>query len=257
MYDTSGLLTGWMADVVAEQNKYDGVPPVTIPFVTKFVGHKPHPHAIWADLVALTPWDLYTAFGDRSILENHYDSMVAWLEKGVQRSANGFWSPDVVQYGDWLDPKAPPSFPAHGATDTHLAANAYLVYTTEVVAKVAKEIGKVEEAKRWSAEHAKMKKQFQQEYVTPNGRLVSDSQTALALALRFKLLENTKAAVDRLQWSIRWEGFRITTGFAGTPIICDTLADNGLVSLAYRMLQEKSNPSWLYPVSMGATTIVS
>jgi alpha-L-rhamnosidase len=90
--------------------------------------------------------------------------------------------------------------------------------------------------------------------------LVSDTQTALALALHFNLLETQEQkvkAAERLDWLIKWDSFKVSTGFAGTPIILDTLAENGKLDIAYRMLQERDNPSWLYPVSMGATTIVS
>lgn len=56
---------------------------------------------------------------------------------------------------------------------------------------------------------------------------------------------------------VRWEVFKITTGFAATPVILQVLADNGMLGHAYRMLQERDCPSWLYPVGMGATAIVS
>lgn len=56
---------------------------------------------------------------------------------------------------------------------------------------------------------------------------------------------------------VRWEMFKITTGFAGTPVILQVLADNGMLGHAYRMLQERDCPSWLYPVGMGAMTTVS
>lgn len=164
------------------------------------------------------------------------------------------------QYGDWLDPKAPPGFPAHGATDPFLVANAYLVHVTRLVADTAKLIGKTTEAASIEAEYQKIFKAFHEEYVSPAGRLVSDTQTALALALHFGILQDErqrKNAADRLDWLIRWDSFKVSTGFAGTPIILDTLAEVGKLNLAYRMLQSRDNPSWLYPVTMGATTIVS
>jgi alpha-L-rhamnosidase len=100
---------------------------------------------------------------------------------------------------------------------------------------------------------------FQAEYITATGRLVSDTQTAYALALRFGLFpeKDLTKAQARLEFLTRWESFKITTGFAGTPIILEVLADHGMLNLAYGMLQERDDPSWLYPVTMGATTIVS
>jgi alpha-L-rhamnosidase len=164
------------------------------------------------------------------------------------------------QYGDWLDPKAPPSHPAHGMTDPFLVANAYLVYVTRLVSRIAEIIGRTDDAESYRDEYSKLQAAFHDEYVSPSGRLVSDTQTGLALALHFDILlddKQRKNASERLDWLIRWDSFKVSTGFAGTPIILDTLAEVGKLDLAYRMLQERDNPSWLYPVTMGATTIVS
>ena len=94
--------------------------------------------------------------------------------------------------------------------------------------------------------------------MTAKGRLMSDTQTAYALALHFDLLpENTVAiARQRLDTLVRKAVFQITTGFAGTPVILQALSENGLLQHAYRMFQEKEFPSIMYPVSLGATTIV-
>lgn len=106
-----------------------------------------------------------------------------------------------------------------------------------------------------------MAETFRAEYVTKRGRLACDTQAAHALVLLFGLFgtdeEQTRTARARLDCMVRWEAFKITTGFAGTPTILQVLADNGMLGHAYRMLQERDCPSWLYPVSMGATTIVS
>lgn len=134
------------------------------------------------------------------------------------------------------------------------------MHTTRLVAKIARLIGKDADAKRFEQDYAKLRKEFHDEYITPKGRPLSDSQTALCLALHFDLLDNPEqrqVATERLDWLVRWDSFKVSTGFAGTPIILNTLAEVGKLSLAYRMLQEKDTPSWLQPVTMGATTIVS
>lgn len=128
---------------------------------------------------------------------------------------------------------------------------------TGAVAELAGTIGRATDAERYAADHAKLRRAFQAEYTTRNGRLVSDTQTALCLALHFDLLEDAQRqhAIDRLVYLVRKKWFTISTGFAGTPIILRVLAANGQLQVAYRMLQEKECPSWLYPVSMGATTV--
>jgi alpha-L-rhamnosidase len=106
-------------------------------------------------------------------------------------------------------------------------------------------------------EFAAAKKEFQEEYVTSNGRLVSDSQAAYAIAICFGLLTpaQRERAGKRLVYLVRKNNFRIGTGFTGTPFLCEALALTGHIQVAYAMLLETSCPSWLYPVTMGATTV--
>ncbi|WWC71219.1 uncharacterized protein I206_105172 [Kwoniella pini CBS 10737] len=260
LFDTSGFLGGWLKDVYAEQIYWKGVPPTVVPFVppNKFNDPWPRPHAVWADVVAITPWDLYKSSGDKKLLENQWESMKLWLDKGLPRGENGLWDPMAPLYGDWLDPNAPPQFPAHGRTDTHLVANAYLIYVTDLVSKIGKLLGKNIESEKYEKDSQKFKQIFQDEYLSKSGRVVADTQTAYALILKFGLLKDDnqlKRAIERLEYLTRWAYFKVSTGFAGTPILLPVLAENGLQHIAYRMLQERDNPSWLYSVGMGATTI--
>ncbi|OCF35835.1 alpha-L-rhamnosidase [Kwoniella heveanensis BCC8398] len=259
LFDTSGFLAGWLRDLHAEQKEWGGNVPVVVPWVPMRTGNENRidPQCAWADCAIITPWDLYKAFGDRGILERQWESMTLWLDKGLPREENGLWEKYGAQYGDWLDPTAPPQYPADGRTDTHLVANAYMIFVTELASQIGELLGKKSEAARYAADAKKYKKMFQDEYITKNGRLASDSQTAFALALKFGLLEDgqIERARERLEFLIRRAYFRVSTGFAGTPILLPVLADNGLSHVAYRMLQEKECPSWLYAVSMGATTI--
>lgn len=131
---------------------------------------------------------------------------------------------------------------------------------TRLAADIATILGKGDAATSYSHKAGEMAERFRAEYVTKRGRLACDTQAAYALALLFGLFgteEQTRTAKARLDWMVRWEAFKITTGFAGTPVILQVLANNGMLGHAYRMLQERDCPSWLYPVGMGATTIVS
>ena len=255
LFDTAGFLTAWLKDTAAETVGYDGVVPIVIPYC--FRTRPPTAHPIWGDVMVLTPWDLYHAFNDKKVLEDNWEAMKMWIDKGIKRGADTLWESLIKTYGDWLDPKSPPPYPAHGWTDPLYCANAYLVHVTGVLADIAVILGKDAEAKHYSAERARIHALFQTEYITPSGRVVADTQTGLALALQFNLLDEkqTLHAAARLNHLTRWNYFKITTGFAGTPILLLVLAQHGLLNVAYRMLQEKDNPSWLYPVTMGATTI--
>lgn len=144
--------------------------------------------------------------------------MTVWLDKGVKRGETGLYAPDLIQLGDWLDPKAPPEDPADCRTDSHLVANAYLVHVTKVVSDISKIIGKSTEAERYAADSARLKREFQREYISPSGRMVSDSQTALALAIQFDLFldeSQRQHAAERLAFLVTREKFKVATGFAG------------------------------------------
>lgn len=260
LYDTSSTLGGWLQDLAAEQiEDWEGVVPLVVPNTLGTLFGPPPPSAIWGDVAVLTPKDLYVASGDMDLVAKQYESMKTWMDKGIKRSAKGLWDSKGPQFGDWLDPKAPPDAPQDGRTDNMLVADAWLVHTTEVMAKMAETLGHAEDANRYADDARRLKIEYQQEYITPNGRMMSDTQTALALALHFHLLPeaSVEVAKDRLDHLVRKAIFQISTGFAGTPIILHALSDNQLLQHAYRMFQEKQYPSILYPVSMGATTIVS
>ncbi|KAH7381063.1 bacterial alpha-L-rhamnosidase-domain-containing protein, partial [Cadophora sp. MPI-SDFR-AT-0126] len=258
LFDTSAFLSDWLEDLSADQRDAGGSVPWIIPSVPNTSANRQNrPAAAWADAAVITPWDLYSTYGDKAVLERQWESMCLWLDKGIKRDERGFYTTEHPQFGDWLDPRAPPSLPGHAMTDPFFVANAYLIYVTKLAAEIGKTIGKVEIAQRYSDQASRLLDLFQQEYITPTGRLVSDTQTAFTLALRFGLLPEKHIDVGRarLSWLVRWELFRINTGFVGTPIILNTLAENGMLNLAYRMLEEQEDPSWLYPISMGATTI--
>ncbi len=90
-----------------------------------------------------------------------------------------------------------------------------------------------------------------------NLRKLFSTQTAYVLALEFDILpESLRAqAAKRLVDNIRSYDNHLTTGFLGTPYICHVLTRFGYTDVAYDLLLQKSYPSWLYPVTMGATTI--
>ncbi|MFJ9246629.1 family 78 glycoside hydrolase catalytic domain [Streptomyces sp. NPDC101776] len=266
LHDCSGMLTGWLRDLSAEQlARPDGVPPLVVPDVLPDAFEGVGAQAVWADVAVLLPWTLYQRFGDLEVLRTQYPSMRAWGEATIRLTAegDGLWQQDF-QLGDWLDPQAPPDRPGEARTDGDLVANAYVVRSAEVLAEVAElldgagELDGKEDAVRFRAHAQAVRGRFADRFVTPDGRLSSDTQTAYALAIAFALLpteRQRRGAAERLAHIVRRASFRIATGFTGTPLICDALCAADEPQLAYRMLLEKSCPSWLYPVTMGATTV--
>lgn len=260
LFNTNGFLGSWLEDVAAEQleGSKNGVPGLVVPDVFDDPPNPPGPQSVWHDVTVLTPWDLYNSSGDIEILRRQYTSMKAWVDKGIKRGPNGLWDQNIWQFGDWLDPAAPPSEPGLGRTDSLYVADAYLVRVLRIISKISSLLGETEDATRFAKDALSVRKAFQHEYVTPSGLLVGDTQTAHSLAISFGLFDkqdHLQKSASRLSHLVHLAKYRIATGFAGTPLIAHALSDTGNYQLAYRMLLEKECPSWLYPITLGATTI--
>jgi alpha-L-rhamnosidase len=264
LYDCAGMLTSWLRDLAAEQREL-GVVPVYVPFVDlSFALPEQAPQdaftapiAAWGDAAVIVPWVLYERFGDRELLAAQFPSMQGWVDAVVARTGGTLLWDTGTQLGDWLDPTAPPDQPAAAATDRHLVATAYLARSAELLSRAAEVLGREEDAERYRDVATGVRAAFNRAYVT-DGRVDGDSQTGYALALEFALLEGAEqraAAGRRLAELVEGAGHRIATGFVGTPIVCDALANAGALDTAYRLLLQRECPSWLYSVSMGATTV--
>ncbi|MEA4906347.1 MAG: family 78 glycoside hydrolase catalytic domain [Anaerolineaceae bacterium] len=254
LYDVSGFLQSWLADLAAEQKTMGGVPFVIPCPTTKWN----HPAAAWGDVTVILPWVLYLRFGDLGFLEKQFESMRSWVDLIANITGDRYLWDHGFQYGDWLDPSAPPEHPGDAKTPPAIVATAYFAHSAGLVSRIAGLLGFTDEETYYFELSQKIRVAFNQEYVTPAGRVMSDSATAYALALEFALLpegDQRKIAAERLAMLVRSDRYRINTGFVGTPLICDALCSAGYIETAYRLLMQTECPSWLYPVTMGATTI--
>ncbi len=254
LYDCEGFLRSWLRDLAAEQVAL-GTVPFYVPWIELIF--PPVPTTAWGDAAVLVPQALLARYGDTAMLREQYESMCTWVRQVAElASANGRWDTGF-QFGDWLDPAAPPDRPADARTDTSIVATAYLVRSATALAGFADLLGESADAAEFRGVAARSRAAFRHEYVTGGGRLASDAQTAYALAIVFDLLDGDElaAAGRRLDHLVAKEDFRIGTGFVGTPLICDALQQTGSMDAAYQLLNQRQCPSWLYPVTMGATTI--
>ncbi|WP_224751720.1 family 78 glycoside hydrolase catalytic domain [Microbacterium helvum] len=251
--DVTGFLSSWLADLAAEQLP-DGTVPLVVPDVLRF-WHEPR--AAWGDAATIVPWTLYETSGDPAILERQFASMTAWTDLVADLAGPSRLWEGSPQFGDWLDPAAPPDDPEAAKADPGVIATAHLARSAWICARSARVLGRDAEAERYGALHAETVAAFQREYVDAGGRIRSDAQTVYALALQWDLLpaDHRGRAGDRLDELVREAGFHVATGFVGTPLILDALTDTGHADSAYRMLQQRECPSWLYPITMGATTV--
>lgn len=250
-FNVAPFYTKWTKDIAADQLPNGSVPDV-IPDVLKGGGGK----TAWADACIIVPWTTYLIYGDQRILEVQYPSMKAWVEYMKTRAGeDNLWTGDW-HYGDWLAFATTQSDYPGATTEKDLIATAYYSYSSGLLSKIAGIIGQKDDAKSYEQLSENIKKAFQKEFVTPAGRLVSHTQTAYCLALAFNLLPDDliPKAAEYLANDVRKFG-HLTTGFVGTPLLCKTLSAHGYDDLAFMLLNRKEYPSWLYPVTQGATTI--
>ena len=252
--DVAAFYTKWLKDVEADQFDNGGIPWVIPNVLGKNAGNS----AGWADAGTIIPWNMYLVYGDKRILEEQYSSMANWV--GFMTTVAGedhLWNTGS-HFGDWLFYRPNDDNSGMSAvTDKYLIAQSFYIHSTEILLKSAKILGKKEDIEKYGTLLQKIKEAYLKEYVTPSGRLVSGTQTAYVLALEFDLLPEDlrKQAAERLVKNIKLYNNHITTGFLGTPYLCDVLTEYGYVDVAYTLLLQESYPSWLYPVKMGATTI--
>lgn len=199
----------------------------------------------WGDAAVVITWNLYTQYGDKTIIEENYEALCKWMEVLVNTSDN--YIRNWVGYGDHLSSESTPS----DVSDT-----AWCAHSAELLSKMAAVLGKTEDAEYYKQTYENFKKAWQNAYVNPDGTTSCDTQTSYALGLSFDLFpaELKTAAAERLNTLAEYSGYHIHTGFSGIGYLLPALSENGLSETAYRMLLQQEYPSLLYPVSHGATT---
>ena len=252
--DVAAFFTKWQQDLADSQSEIGEFPPV-IPAVQPF-GLTNDGGPAWADAGVICPWIVYQVYGDRELLAQHYDSLKRFVEYLHETSIglirvhpqalrNGIFG----GFGDWLSTNA--------VTPRDLIGTAYFAYCAGLLAQIAGVIGNAEDQSSYEALALKVKEAFIKRYITQDGLVAGLTQTGYGLALAFDLMpEHLRAiAVDELVDDIEKREWHLSTGFVGTPLILKALTAAGRLDVAYKLLMQKTWPSWLYPVSTGATTI--
>lgn len=255
----AAFFTKWLGDLAADQRKGGEIPFVIPDVLNPLNSATANTSAGWGDVAVIAPWTLYQIYDDVKLLDNQYSSMKAWVEYIRKKSGDELiWKGGSV-FGDWLAylPAPERASEPDGFTSKDYVATAFFAYSVKLLAQAADVLDKKEDAATYKALFEKIKKAFNQEFITPSGRTASDSQTSYVLALMFDLLpENLQQkAVNYLVLDIKSRKNHLSTGFLGTPHLCKVLSDNGRADVAYDLLFQETYPSWLYPVKMGATTI--
>ena len=249
--DSALMLSEWLKDLACDQRE-DGAVPFVVPQV---LTKDAYGSAAWGDAATIIPWTLYKCYGDTRVLEAQYPSMLKWLEFIEANSEDYLWVRGF-HFGDWL------ALDAHegsyvGATDKVLIATAFYAYSVRQTRRAAEVLGYEKDALELRNRFRRIVKAFRQEFITPNGRLAVRTQTAYALTLFFDLAEegDRPRMVRELIELIEERGGHLSTGFVGTPYLCKVLTEMGAHDVAGKLFMKDDYPSWLYPVTKGATTM--
>ncbi|MDT2397265.1 family 78 glycoside hydrolase catalytic domain [Enterococcus avium] len=240
-------------DIAIEQQLHDGMVPMYAPAM----GNSDGGAAVWGDAATIIPWNMYQIYGDSAILRQNYTAMkdwVAWIQKNSKSS--DLWT-GTFQFGDWLALDGEnPALPT-GKTEEDFIASVYYYYSNDIIAQTAEILNFANDATYYREQAQRIKEAIVKEYITANGRLAIDTQTAYAIALYFELVpqsQRSRVAKD-LVTRLKKDNDHLKTGFVGTPFICQVLSNYGYHKLATKIFLLEDFPSWLYAVNLGATTV--
>ena len=262
--DSHSFLRKYLRDVMADQRE-DGAVSHFSPDPTRL--HPQHFPGFagstgWGDAIVVIPWVLYTHYADRDVLAECLPAMRKWVDF-VWSISNGplvrppsHWGARGFTFGDWLQPVGDNRKPRPTIADD-CAATIYHFISTSLLARIADVLGdqalKDEMQKRARA----IKDAFEEEFITPSGRLAHNDQTSYALAFLYDLVpeKHFEAAKAHFRRVIEDADYKIGTGFIGTPALLPALTRLGFDDLAARVFLQEDVPGWLYQVVQGATTI--
>jgi alpha-L-rhamnosidase len=259
--DVASFFTKWLTDLADSQAEDGRVPPVA-PTTDGLLISRLDGGPAWADAMVICPWTIYRCYGDVRILEEHYESMVAFVEHMERRFPHGVRSDPTLDgwggFGDWLAMDGRGVGDARFAgTPKDLIGTAFFSHSAELLSRIARILGREGDGDRFAELAARVREAFRRRFVTGEGHVAAETQTGYVLALHFDLLDGDerKTAAAALVRDIESRGNHLSTGFVGTPYLLPVLTAIDRLDVAYRLLFQTSWPSWLYPVTQGATTI--
>lgn len=244
-YDAEKFFTKWLADLIADQCEDGGVGEVIPDWIHK--GNSSRASAAWGDVATILPWQLYLAYGNKGLLERQFESMHKWVDYITKVTTTpGLWTGQKRHFGDWLGLDAPAGS-YKGSSRDEFIATAFYAYSTELVIKAGKVLGK--DVSYYEKLYDFVVASFREHFP------VYHTQTECVLAAWFRLDKNPQAPADQLAKMVRDDGMMLRTGFVGTPYLLHTLSHFGYTDMAYTLLLRREYPGWLFSVRQGATTI--
>ena len=240
-YDVEKFFGKWLQDLKAQQHE-DGYVPHVVPDVLQ----NPNASTAWGDAAVICPWEVYLAYGNPDILQKQYESMCKWIHYITTHTTTPYLWTGGEHYGDWLGLDAP-SGSYKGLSREDFIASAFYARSVELTIKAGRVLNRdVCELKRL---YHNIVKTFQDTYFEYR------TQTECVLAAHFHLAKDPHKAAAQLKDKVIEAGVQLETGFVGTPYLLHVLSDYGYADLAYTLLLKQDYPSWLYPITKGATTV--
>lgn len=276
LYDVAGFSAKWLRDLAAEQQP-DGTvghcaPESTGARIQAALGMPPG-CAGFGDAAVIVPWEMYKAYGDRDLLAGQWPSMAAWVEHAARAAAAGRHARRVAErplaaaherflwdtgfhWGEWNEPGAFVSIDSLAAADHGAIATAYLHHSAWLLARIAGILGR-DDAGRYASLAEATRSAWRAEFLSPDGAITPGTQASYVRALAFGLAPRRlrPRLAGRLAGLIRQAGTHLGTGFLATGLLLGVLAETGHLDLAYDLLLQDSEPSWLAMIDRGATTI--
>lgn len=207
------------------------------------------PSTAWTDAGIICPWLMFVKYGDTQLLSKYYHNMAHWIDWQIENQ-NGKLIVDNTSFNDWLNADDPISNP--------YLCTAYMAGMIKLLIKIATINGDTEEAKKRTELLERVLAEFHKTFLREDGGIKEHSQTAMLLALHFELLPESSVDVvanDLVESIVNKRGMHLSTGFVGTPLLLPVLTKIGRIDVAYALLNQTTYPSWLYPVTQGATTM--
>ncbi|MBT0773372.1 family 78 glycoside hydrolase catalytic domain, partial [Kineosporia sp. J2-2] len=282
------FLTRWLDNLRADQDEQGRIPIVSprSPYDDELTsGAKGFGSIVacagWSDAIAIVPWTLWERYGDRRVLAENLDAMLRWVEyqggaaaQVPERLSGVELTPEQAarqallynageHFGDWLTPSTMEGRPLHEAIGiaprltAEIVAPMFQAHTLTLVARAAGVLGRNDLARELHERARRVREAFAAEYVDEQGRLPVALQGPYVLALAFGMVQSSQRPLllGHLVDLIAARGGRLDTGFLSTPYLLDVLWDAGRADLARQLLRQDRQPSWLYAVDHGATTI--
>jgi len=229
----------------------------------------------WGDAATIIPYTMYLCYGDIAILENQFDSAKKWVDYELAHAADenpnyadmpwyaepedAKWIWDTCfHFGEWLEAGIMPDRSRNPVQYPDLwVATAYMGYSARLVSKMAAILGYEDDALKYGNAADEIARVYNKYLIADDGTVVEGHQASNLRVLALGICDEAhkKAVADKLVEMINANGGHLNTGFLSTPFLLSTLTDTGHADVAYMLLEQKSSPSWLHNVIMGATTI--